>query len=308
MEGACAVQVHQILRRACVPKGAASDVGVLALTAARPLRRRATVRMLANTAWHSLPNARSAGARRSDAGEHPRHYVRSCTRCRGRRTDLRTRAHTLGIPLSPRTRLPPRARTAAYSLQHPGNRPTRPPAAPAPEPLRRNDMRRSRVLRSPPRRAPWRTAVHRLRRRLVLMLMSKTWGRAGRARASEEVLILLRRSSLLRQRMGARRARASVGGSWLVQRVRRCVCFVCQGGVVFSKIDLSVLAISARLSIPGNDSRYTRWASCLGVLMMQLMLRKGWRAQVNGLGFVLYGADAARRGARDIARHARRRN
>lgn len=59
------------------------------------------------------------------------------------------------------------------------------------------------------------------------------------------------------------------------------------GRCCFFKIDLSVVAISARLSIPGNDSRYTRWASCLGVLMMQLMLRKGWRAQVNSLGFVL---------------------
>jgi hypothetical protein len=180
-----------------VPKRAASDAGVLALTAARPLRRRATVRMLANTAWHSLPNARSAGARRSDADEHPWHYARPRSRCADAGPTSGCWQQTLGIPLSPRARYAG-ARTVAHSPQHPGNRSTRPPAAPAPEPLRRNGPSRPRVLRSPPRRAPWPTAVHRWRRRLMLMLMSKTWAGAGRARAGAGVLICVRLLLLLR--------------------------------------------------------------------------------------------------------------
>ena len=78
------------------------------------------------------------------------------------------------------------------------NRSTRPPTAPAAEPLRRNDMRALHVLRSPPGRTPWPTAVHRMRRRLVLMFMSETCARGGRARARTGVQLRLQLSLLLR--------------------------------------------------------------------------------------------------------------
>jgi hypothetical protein len=270
---------HENKRRTWAPKPARFDAGRTGTRYQTPASPAPDARTLANTLalrplLHPLPRTQD---------RPPHSYTNP------------------GIPLSPCSRLRPAHEPLCRRGTSPSCRFARPPASPATEPLRRNDVRAPRVLRRPPSRTLWPTTVHRLRCVLVLMLMSKDCARAGRVRARDGVLMWVRWSLPLRQQIGACRARAGVRGSWLLHMVRSVLRnFVCQGGTFCLKHQIAC-ACFRKESTLRNGRRCFKLLYEVGiatrVLMMQLVLRKGWRALGLGLGFVLCRAGIAQWGA-----------
>jgi|GEM_PF-4302267 len=148
VQGAGVVHLPENACERCAPKCAEIDAGILALTAPRQLRPRATARILANiTGTTPAPAPAAADAGPTSAYLHNNPAYRLAPRHAPRAAGTAAHWHNITVlPLGPCARLRPAQEPLCRRANTTGNRSTRPPAAPASESLRRNDTHRPRVL------------------------------------------------------------------------------------------------------------------------------------------------------------------